>query len=227
MTSAARGAGGPACSAADAGRAHDVDRAAFGHAGAAPTRQVGPRLSRHPYSSWDTGRRAPLSRREGHSGLRKAAQVWRPLRSAPLAGGRGTESGGETPAGTTFGGHVTAPPSLRGRLRMELRTLSTVPLVRRQGQVSCPSGGQFNQSVPGRNWLVQGESRRHPALWPAPARDWAFWGEDSDIRERVAERGFEPCWDRCPQPGAPALSLAGSRGGPVASGSSYTGEEKV
>uniref|UniRef100_A0AC11ELC8 MIF4G domain containing n=1 Tax=Ovis aries TaxID=9940 RepID=A0AC11ELC8_SHEEP len=32
--------GGLACSAVDAGRAHDVGRAASGHAGAAPTRQV-------------------------------------------------------------------------------------------------------------------------------------------------------------------------------------------
>lgn len=50
---------------------------------------------------------------------------WRPQDPGSLAGGRGTESGGETPAGTTFVGHVTALPSFRRRLRMELRTLST------------------------------------------------------------------------------------------------------
>lgn len=153
----------------DAGRAHDVGRAASGHAGAAPTRQVGPRLSRHPYSSRDTGQRAPLSGREGRSGLRKAAQVWRPLRSAPLAGGRGTESGGETPAGTTFVGHVTALPSFRRRLRMELRTLSTAPFLRREGQVSAPREASVTSPSRGETGRYKGsQGGTQPSGRPQP-----------------------------------------------------------
>lgn len=128
--------------------------------------------------------------------------------------------------GDSSGDHLWGPRHLSPLLKKAqngAQDSQHYPPRERAGPGFCPLGGQFNQSVPGRNWPVQGESRRHPALWPAPARGWAFWAEDSDIRERDGERGLEPCWYRCPQPGAPALSLAGSRGGPVASRSSPTG----
>lgn len=146
-----------------------------------------------------------------------------PPRSSPLTtDGRGAEPGEGTPWGATSEAHVIPTPLFK-REDPEWSSEMGSPEWARPG--FCPSGGQFNQSVPGRSWPGWGEPGLPPiraaekapavtrAVGPNPRNGGVGLGPEQDClkpRGTAGSAAWSPAGQSCPQLGAPGPLTPGN-----------------